>query len=213
MNALAQNQEFAVVAHETEWLILQCSASKTLELARSLNEAGMGAWAPTTRAQRRTGDRRTIEEIEAPLMPSFVFAPARHLHALLALAHSPAMQYRVWDSEQRKMVVRGHPTFRLFRRGDHRFIPDPELEPLRRLERKPRPKRDERTFRIGQRVRTDEAGFAGLIGTVIAIHGKNVAVAFPRWPIEPLFPTWALRPLDASAAVNVNDPKPECDVA
>jgi transcription antitermination factor NusG len=201
-----------VVAHPAaDWLILQCSASKTLDLAKSLTEAGYEAWAPITREERRSEDQRTREEVAVPLMPSFVFARACHLHPLLALVRSPSLQYRIWDSEQRKMVTRGHPRFRIFRAD--RFIADRELDPLRRLEKKPRPKRVERTFALGQRVRTDEAGFQGLTGTVVAIIGKKVSVAFPKWAIDVLFPTWALRELDAPAAVNVNTGSPERDAA
>lgn len=197
----------------TGWIILCCSRAKTLDLAASLTEAGLEAWAPVTREDARTGDQRTREEVAAPLMPSFVFARAPHLHTLLALSHSPSLQYRVWDPDQRKMVSKGHPSFRLFRGGNHRFVPDYELDALRRLEKKPRPKRVERTFSIGDRVRTDEGGFAGLVGRVTAIKGKQVAVAFPKWSIEPTFPTWAVRPIDECAAVNVNCAQPECDAA
>lgn len=205
-------QDFAIIP-ATEWLVLTCSKPVTLPLAASLNESGIEAWSPVTREERRKGDQRTREEIAVPLMASFVFARARYFHTLLAISRSPAMLYRVWDSELRKMVVRGHPPFRLLRGGNHRFVPDWELEPLRQLERKPRPKRIDRVFGIGEKVRTDDGGFAGLVGTVTAIKGKAVTVAFPKWGIEPVFPTWALRPLDETGLVNVRDSKPECDAA
>ena len=195
----------------TEWMVLECSAPKTLELAKSLTEAGMEAWAPITREIARKGEQRNREEVAVPLMPSFVFASARHLHTLLALARSPSLQYRVWDADERRMVTKGHPRFKLFRAG--RFIPDRQLEPLRRLERKPRPKREEKTFRLGERVRTDEAGFEGLTGMVMELRGKKVLVAFGTFGFSVEFPTWAMRSLDAPAAVNVNDRKPECDAA
>lgn len=195
----------------TDWCILRCSNCKTLELARTLNEAGFEAWAPVTREEGRKGDQRTRDEIAVPLMASFVFARADRLPDLLALSHSPALQFRVWDSSKRRMVTRGHPYFRVFRGGAHRLIPDAELEPLRRLERKPRPKRVERMFSVGQRVRTDEAGFAGLNGTVIASRGKAVLVAF-GW-LEAEIPTWAVRPVDETGQVHVNADQPERDAA
>lgn len=195
------------------WLILCCSRSKTLELAKSLAEVGFEVWAPVTRDEVRVGEQRTREDTAVPLMPSFVFARARHLHTLLALSHSPSLQYRVWDAEEGKHVTKGHPHFRLFRGGNHRFVPDRELEPLRRLERKPRPKRVERSFTVGDQVRTDDEGFAGLIGVVTMVQGKMVQVRFGKWRIEPKFPAWALRPIDEPNAVNVNATSPECDAA
>lgn len=195
-----------------DWCILRCSSCKTLELAASLNEAGYEAWSPVTREIIRPSDQRTREEIAIPLMAGYVFAPTQHLPALLALWHSPSLQFRVWDSEKRRMVVKGHPTFRVFRSGNHQQVPDHELEPLRRLERKPRPKRVERTFSVGDKVRTDDAGFAGLNGTVIAIRGKKVQVSFGNW-LSPEMPAWALRPIDDGAQVHVNNVQPERDAA
>lgn len=195
----------------TAWCILRCSNCKTLELAKSLSDAGFEAWAPVTREERHVGEQRSRQEIAVPLMASFVFARADRLPDLLALSHSPSLQFRVWDSEKRRMVTRGHPHFRVFRGGDHRLIPDRELEPLRRLERKPRPKHVERTFAVGERVRTDEAGFEGLNGTVIEVRGKTVVVSF-GW-LEPEIPTWAVRPLDATGQGHVGCVQPECDAA
>lgn len=195
------------------WCILRCSNCKTLELARSLNEAGFEAWSPVTRVEGRKGDQRTREEVAVPLLASFVFAGADRLPDLLALSHSPALQFRVWDSAKRRMVTRGHPYFRVFRGGAHRLIPDAELEPLRRLERKPRPKFYERGFIVGEQVRTDDAGFAGLTGTVVSVNGNRVVVRFGKWKIEPEFPAWALRPVDDRPRVHVNGTLPERDAA
>lgn len=196
----------------TDWCILRCSGTSTLRLADSLTDAGLEAWTPVTREIRRPTGQRTREEVAVPLMSGYVFARSTHLHALLALSRSPVPQYQVWDSDQRRMVTKGHPWFRLF--SAVRFVPDRELEPLRRLERKPRPQRIERTFAIGERVRTDEAGFIGLTGTVTGVNGKIVTVAFGTWRLEPTFPSWALRPLDEStSSVHVTGERPECDAA
>jgi transcription antitermination factor NusG len=196
------------------WCILRCSNCKTLELAASLNEVGFEAWAPVTRDVRHVGEKRSREEVAVPLMPGgYVFARADRLVDMLALSHSPSLLYRVWDSEEERMVTKGHPYFRVFRGGNHHFIPDRELEPLRRLERKPRPKREDRTFEIGQQVRTDDAGFEGLTGIVVEVRKKTVIVSFGKWSLEPELPTWALRPLDEAIGVHVNDGQPERDAA
>lgn len=196
-----------------DWCILRCSGPATLQLASSLVEVGYDAWSPVISQVRRSDEQRSREEVAIPLISSFVFARSDRLHELLALSHSPSLQYRVWDAEKRKMVVKGHPFFRLFRGGNHRFIPDAELEPLRRLERKPRPKRIERIFAVGDRVRTDEAGFAGLTGKVVEVKRKTVFVAFPKWDLGLELPAWALRPIDEPCRVHVNDALPERDAA
>lgn len=198
-----------------DWCILQTRGATTLRLAETLREVGFNAWAPITREVRREDDQRSRLEVAVPLMPNFVFVAADRLLDILALAHSPSLQYRVWDTDARRMLVKGHPFFRLFRGGNHRFIPDHELDPLRRMERLPRPKREDREFAIGEKVRTDDAGFAGLTGTVVALRskGRKIKVEFDKWGFEAEFPSWSLRPVDANGQVHVNASPPERDAA
>ena len=196
-----------------DWIILQTTPACTLNLAKSLTDVGFEAWTPVTREVRRQTEQRSREEVAVPLVTSYVFAKADRLHDLLALSRSPSLAYRVWNPELNRHVVRGHPFFRLFRGGNHRFVPDRELEPLRRMERLPRPQRVERTFYVGQQVRTDDGGFAGLCGSVVAIRGKRVWVNFAKWSIEPEFPTWALKPIDENGEVHVRHHQPERDAA
>lgn len=196
----------------TDWCILRCANCKTLELAASLTDAGFEAWSPVTREVRRPSDQRTREEVAVPLMAGYVFARADRLPELRAQSHSPVLQFRVWDRDLRRMVTRGHPYFRVFQGGNHRLVPDAELEPLRRVERKPRPQRVERVFTVGEKVRTDDGGFAGLNGIVLEVRAKTVVVSFGAW-LEPEIPTWAIRPLDDAAAVHVEGSQPERDAA
>lgn len=195
------------------WCILRCSPSSTLQLVASLRDDGFDAWTPVTLETKRHRTRRTREEVPAPLCASFVFVRADRFHDLLALSHSPSLQFRTWDSDMRRFVVKGHPFFRPFRGGEHRFIADAELEPMRRIERFPKPKRIERSFSIGDRVRTDDGGFAGLTGTVVAVKGRHIAVSFPDWSIYPEFPTWAMKSVDEYGEVNVNAIAPEREAA
>jgi transcription antitermination factor NusG len=202
--------------NEGRWCILRCSGASTLALAASLNEAGYEAWAPVTREIKHVGENRTRQEVAVPLMPGgYVFARSENLAELLALSHSPSMQFRVWDSELRRMVTKGYPHFRVFQApaGLRDFATDRELDVLRSLERKPRAARVERTFSVGDKVRTDDGGFAGLTGTVIEVRKKTVIVAFGTWGTTPEFPNWALRPLDEPAKVHVNAELPERDAA
>lgn len=179
-----------------DWCILRTAPSKTLDLARSLAEAGFDVWSPIGPVEVREGPYRSRREVQTALMPGYVLARADRLSDLLEQARSPALLFRVWDSELRKMVVKGHPAFSVHRGGNHRLIPDGDLTSLRGAEHRPKVKKIARTFAIGEQVRTDDAGFSGLVGKVIAINGKMVTVAFPRWDITPQFGSWLLRPIE-----------------
>lgn len=66
-----------------DWCILRTSASKTLSLAASLNDAGLEAWTPARTVKRPApgnrrryviGQRRVMVEVTLPILPGFVFA-------------------------------------------------------------------------------------------------------------------------------------------
>ncbi len=85
---------------DLRWCILRTAGSRTLPLARSLAEAGVNAWTPTAIADRRRGRSRVRVEAEAAILPTFVFAPANLVDALLDLESAPTSP---------------HPSFSLFR--------------------------------------------------------------------------------------------------
>lgn len=184
------------------WLILRCSNCKTLELATSLTEAGFEAWSPAENAMRP--EKR--EPVRRPLTPSFVFAPDEWLGDLLALSRSPTLNYQVWDPEKRRMVTRGHPHFRLFQHlGEFVVIPGRQLEPLRNIERRRKPRGIVKPVAAGTAVRMTDGGFAGMTGTVESVRGKRAMVSFPDFPFAVEFPTWLLREeIDAAEQVKVN---------
>ncbi len=187
------------------WCILRTSASATIPLASSLTGAGLEVWTPRGQATERSGPSRSRREVVTALIPGFVFALSDHLPQLLAMSHSPARMCLFWDAEKRRMMAKGMPYFSVFRGGNHRLIPDEELVFLRRAEHRVRPKKIEHVFALGDPVRTDDGGFAGLVGRVVGIRGKLIAVRFPKWDIVPEFGAWLLRPhLDAIAAEAVN---------
>jgi transcription antitermination factor NusG len=188
--------------HVTDWCILRCSNCKTLELAASLTDAGFEAWSPAETISRRARSGNKREEVRKPLVASFVFARANRMDDLLALSHSPTLNYRVWDSALRRMVVRGHPYFRV---SQLRLVPDGQLSNLRAIEHKRRPKGKPRAFEIGTVVRITEGGFEGLIGLVEECRGDYATVTLDDWSAPAKIATWLLHPiLDDPRMVHVS---------
>lgn len=176
------------------WLILRTANCKTLELAASLTEAGFEAWSPVETVQRRARKGNKPEAVQLALTPSYVFARASHLHALIDLSRNPALNYRVWDTEARRMVTRGHPYFRLFRHlGEIATIPGGHLNALRSLERKRAPKPVAKAMKVGARVRLSESGFEGLWATVQSSRKNYTRVLVDGWIVPVDFPTWTLQ--------------------
>jgi transcription antitermination factor NusG len=193
MNALAQ--EGFAVAGTAQWLVLRCSHAQTLRLADSLSEAGIEAWAPRELVVQRARRNHKREETVQPIMPGYVFAGSGHLHELLALIHSPAMLYQVWDAEQRRMVTKGHPHFRFFQPwGEPETIRESQLANLRRLDGLRRPKGPLRTWKTGERVRLTDGAYAGLSGTVVKWAGEHTTIEIDGWTLQPTVSTRLLRP-------------------
>ncbi len=90
----------------SRWFILRTSGGQTLPLMRSLCDAGFDVWTPakvlrrTIRAKTLAGTR-TIE-VDAPILPTFLFANEAHLVALTGEASAPASP---------------HPAFSVFHRS------------------------------------------------------------------------------------------------
>lgn len=167
-----------------QWCILRTSASQTLRLATALRDAEFNVWTPVEVVTRRASRSRKRVEQPTPITPSFVFADRSALSELLSLSYSPSMMYRVWDTEQRRMVLKGVPHFTVFRFiGAYPSIPDKALDPLRRIERQVRPKALVATFKDGDQVLYPDAGFEGLAGKVTGMKGRLVMVEFAGLPI------------------------------
>ncbi len=166
-----------------DWIILRCGGKSTLTLADTLTEAGYEVWTPIERRTRRIPRTRKIDELTTALIPSFIFARARHMHDLLALSRDN-MPYRKWDSELRRKVAKGHAHFSVFRdAGEVPTIPDAALAALRRAEARTAPKAATRVFGIGQAVKLTEGGFAGLSGVTEATRGQYTFVRFDGFPM------------------------------
>lgn len=162
----------------TDWCILLPSPANgagTLRLLDSMTEADIDAWAPVELKLIKGKD----EPERSAILPGFVFARAVHMVDLHDLAHSPAKIYRVWNSVKRRMVVKSHPYFRMFRNEDgYSLVPEAALVHLRRAERKRKPRGLVKTYHVGDPVRILGAGFDGLDGVVIATQGKKATIAF-----------------------------------
>lgn len=148
-----------------DWCILRTSAGQTLALAKSLAESDIDAWTPLKVARRRLPrGRKSHREIEAPIMPTFVFVRYDRLddlRAILALPMTP------------------HPAFSIFRHlGAIPSVLNREIERLRTQELRGQPKAKRPVFNAGARVRVEEDNFTGLHGVVEGSEGGFTFVCF-----------------------------------
>ncbi len=149
---------------DDSWCILRCSGQNTLPLVRSLALAGFDVWAPIERVTKRVPRANIKRKVDVAMLPSYIFARARHVAELFALANDP---------------VKDHRDFRVFRQRDRlALIADDTLAPLRLLERKVKP-REETTLAAGTTVHLTDGGFAGLSGTVESSKGDYSMVRIP----------------------------------
>lgn len=164
----------------TDWCIVRTSSAGTLAVASALADAGIEAWTPIGIAVKRVGKMRERVEQTAPLMPTFAFARYDRIADVLAMAHSPTPSYQVWDKDQRRMVMRGCPFFRVFRHGlTYPAVSDRELDQLRVAEQHGRPIEHVRMFAPGEAVRCgDMPSFEGLVGIIEEVQGSYAHVRF-----------------------------------
>ncbi len=118
-------------------------------------------------SRRRPRSKATIE-IEAPIMPTFVFARAGLLPALAAIMELP---------------ISPHPPFSIFRHlGRIPLLADREIANLRVVEetaQRARLKKSHRyVFPVGQRVNVAEGNFTGLEGVVEGGDGRYALICF-----------------------------------
>lgn len=156
-------------ARASDWCILRTSAPRTLTLAASLAAAGIEVWTPK-RIDRRRLPRgsKGHKEVEAAIMPTFVFARATELARLQAIRADP---------------ISPHPAFSIFHHLDRiPFIAEREVAALRAEEERAQRaalKRQRHTFAPGTRVQVPDGAFAGLGGQVVdGGNGKFALVCF-----------------------------------
>lgn len=145
------------------WCILRTSGRSTLPLASSLTNAGFEVWTPVQTRMKRLPRARAKIDRPAPIMPTFVFAKARHLIDLIGL------------SNRRE----GHEGFSIFHHfGRIPLVEDVELEALRSEERRVVPKHSRHVFSAGQRVRVPAGAFCGMVGSVENGNERFTMVCF-----------------------------------
>lgn len=131
----------------SRWFILRTSGGRTLPLMRSLRAAGYDVWTPAKVLRRTVRAKtplctRTIE-IDAPILPTFLFATEEHLVALTGEASDPASQ---------------HPAFSIFHRaGKAPIIGGAQITGLQAEEAREQAAiaaiRDAETYQEAQRIR------------------------------------------------------------
>jgi hypothetical protein len=145
-------------AGQDAWIILRTAGRSTLPLAATLAVDGFDVWTPAV----TLGPPR--KRVEAPIVPTYVFAKARHLWTLVSLSEDPTHR---------------HEGFSVFRHYDrYPLIEDRELEPLRYEERKGAPPECRRVFLPGEEVRVACGPGTGKKGIVEYARGKFAMVDF-----------------------------------
>lgn len=197
------------------WCILRTSGGRTLALAASLNAAGLEAWTPVRTFKRqkqgsrlRLDGRRITVEIDAPILPTFVFARAAHLLDLEAAASDPTNEhppFSVFHHAGRIPLVADREvaglqeaeraaaaSIREQRYAETREEADririaalkterARMRALRAAEAEQRNmlRAERRDFAEGERVRVDDApAMLGMSGVVISSDGRTAMVCF-----------------------------------
>lgn len=152
-------------ARSDGWCILRTNGRRTLRLADSLNAAGIEAWTPIVTHKRRLSRiHMGVQQVDGPMLPSFVFARARHVQDLLRCLSMP---------------TNPHPAFTIFLHGGRApVIADREIDRLRRAEDEAKPRARRRTVAIGAKISPTEGPFAGLTGVVEEVQGKDAVIHF-----------------------------------
>lgn len=172
-----------------EWIVLRTSGRSTLALAKSLSDDGFEVWTPVRTQTIRVPRMNVKREIRLPMLPSFVFARARHLVDLLHLAQS---------------LTTAHRAFSVFHYQDRiPMIADQHLQPLRLSEVRAIPKKDAPTFGQGAGVRVTSGAFEGLKGRVERCKSGYALVIFTDWRRPVNIPTFLLA---EDAAINSGKP-------
>lgn len=150
-----------------DWCILRTAGPRTLPLAASLAAAALDVWTPRQVITRRRGRLREKVEIDTPMMPTFVFARARHLSSLATIIGMP---------------ISPHPPFSLFRfDGRIPLVADRDIAHVREVEERAAwvaAKKQPAPFTAGQDVRVAEGAASGLSGIVETCDGQFALIAF-----------------------------------
>lgn len=110
-------------SHATQlgrWFVLRSRPAQTAQLAASLQSAGIDAWTPIERVERRLSRSKVKERFKAALTPTYVFVREVHLPLLRGLEGAAVTQ---------------HPHFTIFRFYEETVLIDHRtLHPMRERE-------------------------------------------------------------------------------
>lgn len=177
---------------QSGWCILRTAPASTMNLAKTLGEAGFTAWTPVEAQTRKRPRSSVTVERTVPMLPSFVFADASNLRRLATLA---------------LMVEKRQPAFSVFRSaGRIPIITEASLAHLRQMEdraaqraeiaRRKATRRERCELGIGTAVAITEGPFRGTRGTIERVKRHN-AVVHLQGGRSVTVGAWLLRPDDA----------------
>lgn len=160
---------------EGAWCILRCVGRTTLKLADSLGKDGFEVWAPRETRKIRIPRMNVRREVVLPLLPSYVFARARHLVDLLGLASMPGKPRPLGNKSEP-----AHADFSVMQCfGKLPLVADCDLNGLRTLEAKLTPrKKADWSFRPGASVKVEGGSFGGMTGDVQRSDNAHTLVCF-----------------------------------
>jgi len=159
--------------NEMSWCVLRTASRNTIGLAETLAEDGYEVWTPIETKTMRIPRKNVKREVRLPIMPSYVFARARHLVDLLQLAEMSV-------KPRRESGRPAHAGFSVMHAFDQiPLVPDAHLAALRRIEIKRTPlKKADKRFIPGVTVKVGGGSFGGMVGRVERSDKGHTLVCF-----------------------------------
>jgi ribosomal protein L21E len=196
-----QDQDGAV----QRWCILRTAGPRTLPLCRALVSLGYDAWAPQLTIRRRRPRSKQTIEIDAPILPTFVFLRSNllgDLYRLMALPTSPLPAFRLFTYAGRVPVI-GEGQIQSLRQEEtqEQAKRSAMLERERLISERSERHRERaalrasaRTYEAGDRVTVTQPAFAGMTGVVERGAGKaavvnlggSITVTIEAWLLAPI---------------------------
>lgn len=201
MAVMRQQEEGAAVQR---WCILRTAGPRTLPLCRALTSLGYDAWAPQLTIRRRRPRSKQTIEIDAPILPTFVFLRSDlldDLYSLMALPTSPLPPFRLFTYSGRVPLI-GEGQMRSLRQEEaneqvkHSALLERErliAERSQRHRERAILRASAQTYEKGDRVTVTQPAFAGMTGVVerglgkaaVVNLGGSITVTIEAWLLEP----------------------------
>lgn len=191
------------------WCVLRTAGPRTLPLLAALLCAGLDVWTPQATIRRRRPRSKAMTELQAAILPTFVFLRAPQLdnvRQMRALPGSSLPPFSLLTHAGRVPLITGTQMAALRdeeqRAGAaHQAVKDREARLAERSERQRQRailRASAPTYAPGDRVRITEPAFAGMTGIVERGQGK-AAVVNLGGSISLTIEAWLLEPVGASA--------------